>query len=206
MTDKFRDPEFRRLFSLKKVGVGHPRPANVFCQDSRGEFFRLKTTNGSIVIGVYVDGACPGNGMPWAKGGYGVFFGPNSPYNVSKPLKENSPQTSQRAELTAALVALNQIERIVNHYDGTKLNLFIILTDSAYLVNSLTSYIYKWRLNDYTAASGREVANRDLFERLDDKLEIMENGRQGIDVLFWKVDRSENEDADNLAKRGADVE
>jgi ribonuclease HI len=153
------------------------------------------------------DGACPGNGKPGAKGGYGVYFGPNNPFNVSKPLKEASRQTSQRAELTAAIVALNQIdsERIVeiNRGNGTNLDVFVIMTDSAYSVNSLTSYIYKWRDNDYTAATGRQVANRDLFERLDYKLYAMANGRQGIDVLFWKVDRSDNEDADALARQGA---
>lgn len=78
--------------------------------------------------------------------------------------------------------------------------MFIIVSDSAYLVNSLTNYIDKWNDNDFVAASGREVVNRDLFERIDDKLDIMEFGRQEIPVLFWKVDRSENEDADELAK------
>lgn len=78
--------------------------------------------------------------------------------------------------------------------------MFIIVTDSAYLVNSITNYIYKWNDNDFVAASGREVVNRDLFERIDDKLDAMEFGRQKIPVLFWKVDRSENEDADELAR------
>ena len=82
--------------------------------------------------------------------------------------------------------------------------MFIIVTDSAYLVNSLTSYIYKWNNNDFVAASGREVVNRDLFERIDDKLDAMEFGRQEIPVLFWKVDRSENEDADELARDAVD--
>jgi len=132
-----------------------------------------------------------------------VAGGTDSPLNVSKPLKENSRQTSQRAELMAALVALNQIERLVNQ--ERDLDLFVILTDSAYLVNSLTSYIYKWRENDYRSASGREVANRDLFERLDYKLNAMANGRQGIDVLFCKVDRSENEEADRLSREGAEM-
>jgi ribonuclease HI len=79
----------------------------------------------------------------------------------------------------------------------------IIATDSAYLVNSLTSYVYKWRGNGYRAATGDLVVNRDLFSRIDDKLNAMELGRQKIPVLFWKVDRSENEEADELAKDAA---
>ena len=205
MTDRFRDPDFPRLFSLERLGFGYSRAAQVFRPNRTGEALILDTR--PPVIGVYVDGACPGNGKPWAKGGYGVYFGPNSSFNVSNPLKESSRQTSQRAELTAALVALNQIERIakINLNQGVNSNLFVILTDSAYLVNSLTSYIYKWRQNDYTSASGREVANRDLFERLDSKLDAMAYGRQGIDVLFCKVDRGENENADSLARDGAEM-
>jgi ribonuclease HI len=150
---------------------------------------------------VSIDGACTGNGSPGSRGGYGVYFGPDSEYNVSNAMKEHQPQTSQRAELTACLVALNQIERIARNTTFTPtLNMFIIVTDSAYLVNSITNYIYKWNNNDFVAASGREVVNRDLFERIDDKLDTMEFGRQKIPVLFWKVDRSENEDADELAR------
>jgi ribonuclease HI len=201
MTEIFRDPNRPRLFSPKKLGLRHARPSEAFFENPSGTFTFLASQH--TAIGVFVDGACPGNGTSSARGGYGVFFGSNSRNNVSKPLKSNSPQTSQRAELMAVLVALHQIERIVSEYNDPSLDLFVILTDSAYLVNSLTSYIYKWRQNDYTASTGREVVNRDLFERLDNKLNIMANGRQGIDVLFWKVDRSENIDADALARRGA---
>lgn len=203
MAEAFRDDEFPRLLSLGRIGLGHIRPSDAFHLKNGMFFLRTYRT----VVGVFVDGACRGNGTAWAKGGYGVYFGPDSLLNVSKPLKENSHQTSQRAELMAALVALNQIERFVNmnRNNDIRLDLFVILSDSAYLINSLTSYINKWRENDYTAASGREVANRDLFERLDYKLDAMANGRQGIDVLFCKVDRSENEEADELARDGADI-
>lgn len=53
---------------------------------------------------VYTDGACSANGMSHARGGYGVYFGEDSPYNVAEPFTD-SP-TSQRAELTAALEAM----------------------------------------------------------------------------------------------------
>ncbi len=42
--------------------------------------------------------------------------------------------------------------------------------------------------------------NRDLFQIIDRKLQAMEYGRQKIQVLFWKVDRSQNEKADYLAR------
>ena len=207
MADAYRHPARPRLFSLKQYLMAEnasysPRLCDYLDLNPRGDFYFLLGTPFPNVV--FVDGACARNGTPSASGGYGVFFGPNSPYNVSKPLKFTDPQTSQRAELTAVLVALNQMERIAGKYGLDQCQFFIICTDSAYVVSSLTSYIYKWRRNDYTAATGREVVNRDLFERLDKKLDSMAYGRQGIDVLFWKVPRDANRNADELAKRAVD--
>jgi len=166
MTDLIRDPSRPRLFSFERFDIPNPRPSELLhrCPACVHPFWYYDHEGARYdALAVFVDGACTGNGTPLAKGGYGVYFGPNSPYNVSKPLKKDSPQTSQRAELTAALVALYQIERFVKQFDDT-MKRFIIITDSAYLVNSLTSYVYKWRNNDYTSSAGKEVVNRDLFE------------------------------------------
>ena len=77
------------------------------------------------------------------------------------------------------------------------LELFIVVTDSAYLVDCLAKYVYKWRVNGWKTSKGNEVANRDLIESLDKMLDDMSS--RDIDVLFWKVDRSENIEADRLA-------
>src|ERR1700694_4975046 len=169
-----------RSFSPHMFGLPNYPPSELILENPSGTFRLIEHA-----VVVFTDGACPGNGTPMARGGYGVFFGENSTYNVSKPLKDNSRHTSQRAELTAAFVALNQIERIEADYNDFE-STYIIATDSAYVVNSLTSYIYKWRQNGYTSSTGREVANRDLFERLDDKLDKMASGRRETDVYFWK--------------------
>jgi len=203
--ERYQDPDLPRLFSLKAVGLEYHDPSRLLRENHSGTNIFLNLRHPGAVWVVFVDGACPDNGKPWARGGYGVYFGPDSRYNVSKPLRDNGIRhTSQRAELTAALVALHQIESLVskNDYDVWR-GPWVIATDSAYVVNALTLWMYKWRRNDYTASSGWEVVNRDLLERLDDKLDVMANGRQGIDVLLWKVDRSENEEADALARRGA---
>ena len=78
------------------------------------------------------------------------------------------------------------------------MRLVVIAADSAYLVNSLTD-VHKWNKNGYTASTGNKVVNRDLFQIIDHKLQAMEYGRQKIPV-FWKVDRSQNEEADYLAR------
>ena len=112
----YRHRDFHRLFSLEAIGVYNPQPSYWISENKEGTFRHLNRHHAVVVS---IDGACTANGTPWSKGGYGVYFGPNSEYNVSNPLKEHQPQTSQRAELTACLVALNQIERIARNYTFT---------------------------------------------------------------------------------------
>lgn len=61
---------------------------------------------------VYTDGACQRNGQPGAKAGVGVFFGENHPKNISVHLSGDR-QTNQRAELTAALLAVVRSHRLL---------------------------------------------------------------------------------------------
>jgi ribonuclease HI len=188
-----------RLFLPKDFNLDADiEPSEAFVPNRRGTYHNVVHPNGGLMsnmIGMYVDGACSGNGEPWAKAGYGVYIGPNSRHNCSGTLPDDELHTSQRAEITAALRALDQIDEIKEH---TSINSFIIASDSAYLVNSVTDYIFKWRENGWITSSGKGVANIDLLRDLDDRLDNLQDAR--ISVLFWKVDRSENEDADELAK------
>lgn len=52
---------------------------------------------------VWTDGACAGNGQIGSKAGVGVYFGPQDPRNVSRPL-DGERQTNQRAEMTVCRV------------------------------------------------------------------------------------------------------
>jgi ribonuclease HI len=57
---------------------------------------------------VWTDGACSNNQeRKLASAGVGVYFGPNSPFNISEHLRGNI-QTNQRAELTAVIRALGK--------------------------------------------------------------------------------------------------
>lgn len=202
MADEFRHPDNDRLFSMRRFLWSNPRPADIVEEPPCGFYSYIDYADERPYV-VFIDGACPGNGYSHAKGGYGIYFGSRSHFNVSNPLKPHVPQTSQRAELTACLVALNQIEKFHLDFDDQDRNVYIIASDSAYLVNSLTSFIYTWRQNGYISAAGRPVVHGDLFRRLDHKLDVMRFGRQQIDVLFWKIDRSDNQEADELAREGA---
>jgi ribonuclease HI len=150
-------------------------------------------------MAVFVDGACPGNGKQWAKGGYGVYFGRNSIYNVSASLPHWESQTSQRAELSAALCAVKRFESALLRYSA--IESLIIVTDSAYLVNSITNYIMRWKVNGWKTSLGNDVANTDLWIQLDYYCWHMLFNR-GVNVSFWKIDRSDNQEADDMAKMG----
>jgi ribonuclease HI len=91
--------------------------------------------------------------------------------------------------------ALQQIERVAADHPG--LELFIVVTDSEYLVNSLAKYVYNWKKNGWKTVGKQDVANRDLIEPLDSMLYDM--SFRDMDVLFWRADRSQNVEADRLA-------
>jgi len=146
---------------------------------------------------VFIDGACIDNGGPNARAGYGVYFGDDSPHSISRAVSSSERQTSQRAELRAALAALRQIRRLIDFINGN-IDKIVLVTDSAYLTRSMSEYIVKWRDNDYTSARGFEVINRDLMESLDD--EIVDLEERDCVVQFWKVPRAWNTEADSLAK------
>lgn len=175
-------------------------PSEILVANRWGTFFNLTVPEGGIqpdIIGLYIDGACPGNGQPWARGAYGIYFGENSRYNEYGVLPGGPTPTSQRAELWAAIMAMEKI--IACWSDHNDIDEYIVVTDSTYLVNSISSYIDKWKANGWITAAGRDVANQDLIKRLDNLLGRYSN--QGIYVYFWAVPRSETEDADALANR-----
>ena len=62
------------------------------------------SNRGHVVV--YTDGACSRNGYANAKAGIGVWWGENDPRNLSEPLEGR--QTSNRAEIWAAIKAINQ--------------------------------------------------------------------------------------------------
>lgn len=180
------------------MGKLHPCKSNPH-PNSRGTYFNVEDPDGGYfhdMIGLYIDGACRANGTPWAKAGIGIYFGPRSKQNHYQQFPSSWTHTSQRAEIYAAIMALRIIDNDIT--EKTSIDTFVIVSDSAYLVNSITEYIYRWRNNGWITSTGKDVANQDLWENLDDKLDDMLDN--GIKVLFWKCDRNENTEADRLAR------
>merc|ERR1711879_520967 len=97
-------------------------------------------------------------------------------------------QTNQRAEIMAAIRALQVVPKTSN---------VIIFTDSNYLVNAMTKWIKAWRRNGYL-----NVKNSDLFKLLD-SLVVSFYVQPQFKHVRAHAGIEGNEMADVLAKEGA---
>jgi ribonuclease HI len=175
---------------------------------------------------VHVDGACPGNGTPSAIAGVGIYFGPSSLYNLSVPLVSDTIKspTSQKAELQAAITALRTIHddcmparrlliekvvRCICHTEcwarGFSFQV-VIVTDSAYLFECMTSHLLIWRWNSETRTysnkkGGNVIKNSEYIRNIVEEVEKL--AERGVQVLWKKVPRAMNQKADRLARAGA---
>ena len=146
---------------------------------------------------MFVDGSALDNGSPNARAGFGVVFAPLVWFSpISRRLEQDGhPQTSNRAELRAALASLS-----LRFWAGEGFSRIVLACDSEYVVNGISKWILKWRKNGWKTTARSPVANQDLWKKLENKLREME--KKGMLVQFWKIPREWNE-ADEYAKAGA---
>lgn len=88
---------------------------------------------------------------------------------------------------------------------GTRLEntkLLVIKTDSSQLFNSLTDNVYKWVAQGWINSKGVEVAYAAFYKEVHEL--ILELGRRGVVVKFWKVNRRQNRFAEKEAKNALD--
>lgn len=99
-------------------------------------------------ITIYTDGACSGNPGP---GGWAAIL------VYGKTEKEISgfenPSTNNRMELMAAIAALESLKSECE---------VELITDSQYVKNGITEWIFGWKKKNW-----KDVKNRELWERLD---------------------------------------
>ncbi len=138
----------------------------------------------------YTDGACSGNPGP---GGWGVLM---RAMDGDRIVKERELQggeaetTNNRMELLAAIHALETLDR------DTEIT---IVTDSNYVKNGITSWIFGWKKNGWKNAAKKPVKNVELWQRLD-----AANARHRVTWEWVKghAGHPENERADALARAG----
>lgn len=145
---------------------------------------------------IYVDGACPNNGKPNAKAGWGVFLTTpeGDTLDLAAPVPADQPQTNSRAELLASLIAIRRCE------PGVPIS---IVSDSEYVVKGAMEWLPGWKRRGWRKSDKKPIEHRDLWECID--LEL-----QDRDITFqWVRGHTGvpgNERADALACRGAEGE
>lgn len=135
---------------------------------------------------IYVDGACS---LKKNNGGIGVYC---EQLNLNISLCINNlfdKKTNSISELYAVKHALN----ILNGLNLSNDDNYIILSDSKYVVESLTNWIHKWKKNNWLRADKKPILHKDLISEIYDliiKLNIS---------IKW-IPREKNTIADKLAK------
>lgn len=138
----------------------------------------------------YTDGACSGNPGP---GGWGVLLRATKGADIVKERTLNggaSETTNNQMELLAAISALEALE---------KPSKITVVTDSAYVKNGVTGWIFGWKKNGWRTSNKKPVKNVELWQRLDQAA-----ARHTVTWEWVKghAGHPENERADELAREG----
>lgn len=145
----------------------------------------MSVASGEVIV--HTDGACSGNPGP---GGWGVILEWN---DHRRELKGGEPHTTNnRMELMAAIMALETLKRPCTVH---------VHTDSQYLRDGITKWIFSWKRNGWKTADKKPVKNQDLWQRLE--------AATHKHKIHWKwikghSGHEENERADELANRAID--
>ena len=138
-------------------------------------------------VNIYTDGACRGNPGP---GGWGVLIQYQD--NEKEYFGGNQNTTNNQMELQAAIEGLKLLKEvcIVN-----------LTTDSKYVMQGITSWIKKWKINKWKNSNKKDVKNKALWIELDKlcmKHDVRWNWVKG------HTGHEQNEIADMLANKGID--
>lgn len=104
---------------------------------------------------IFTDGASKGNPGP---GGWGAVI--MSEELIQELGGGEEETTNNRMELTAAIQALDSL---VDTGDVT------LFSDSSYLINGITKWVFGWEKNDWKTKTKVDVLNKDLWQELREK-------------------------------------
>ncbi len=139
------------------------------------------------MIKVYTDGSCLGNP---GNGGWAFLIINENDISYRAGFERNA--TNNRMELMAAIKALE----FLNHHNDINLN-----TDSNYVKQGITNWIFNWKKNNWKTSSKKPVKNKELWERLDE-LNLSKNINWSW-VKAHNVDEFNNQ-VDILARKAAE--
>jgi len=133
-------------------------------------------------VEIFTDGACKGNPGP---GGWGAVIRSGE---REKELSGGEPlTTNNRMELTAAIRALEALTRPCH---------VVLTTDSNYVRDGITKWIFGWQKNGWRTADRKPVKNAELWQEL---LAAVRPHRIDWRWVKGHAGHPENERADRLA-------
>ena len=138
----------------------------------------------------YTDGACSGNPGP---GGWGALLIAKDGDTLLKSRElfgGELNKTNNRMELLAAINALNALEMP---------STITVVTDSVYVKDGITKWIFGWKSRGWKTAAKKPVKNVELWRDLDAATQ-----RHSVTWEWIKghAGHEENEKADELARAG----
>ena len=128
-------------------------------QSFGGDWYGLKPSCHHFQL-VFTDGACSKNGRDDTKAGLGITIGTSEEFCWSVPVDDavdpGAARTNQRAELLAAIEGLKKLEEespfprdheaLAEHHKEEYKAIYIIITDSEYVVKGITEWFPTWRV------------------------------------------------------------
>ena len=137
-------------------------------------------------VEVFTDGACKGNPGP---GGWGAIL--RMGHHEKELSGGEAETTNNRMELTAVIRALTALKEPCEVH---------LHTDSRYVIDGITGWIFGWQRNGWKTAAKKPVLNADLWQEL-----LAATRRHKIEWIWVKGHdgHPENERADQLASDAA---
>jgi ribonuclease HI len=137
-------------------------------------------------VEIFTDGACKGNPGP---GGWGAIL--RMGHHEKELSGHDSETTNNRMELSGAIEALKALKEPCQ---------VTLHTDSRYVIDGITRWIYGWQRNGWRNAAKKPVANADLWQ------DLIEAAKPHTIEWVWVKGHDghpENERADQLASNAA---
>ena len=152
----------------------------------------------------YVDGACSGNGSTYATGGFGVV-GLIDNVGVYYYEEESKETTNNREELKAILHVMKNFGVQEKIFEELPEEYYpIVYSDSAYSVNTLNDWMFKWANRKWLKSDNKTPENLDIIKK------YYELYQQGYRIDLRKVAGHSgnywNEVADQMAVRAKNLQ
>lgn len=166
----------------------------------------LSLTNMVYIMMLYTDGGCRNNGYEGAIGAAAAIhrkkWGKINEWVKELPLVPKP--TNQRAEITAVIIALEQVLYRYYHVLNRSPRLDVTIhTDSTYVIGCMTKWMHKWTRNGWMTSKQTRVANRDLLETaIHLQNQVLKLGK----VRYTKVTRAQVQDVDDLCNYNMDMQ